>query len=414
MANYHDLIKYENENISLDFKAIQYEKEQHEALIKDIMSMANADIENDRHIIIGVKHKPSGDKEIFNIEERDFKDPAHYQQIIRENIEGDIKLDYFPFEYEGKLLGILRVYGCCDQPYLMKKKFKKLKKGDSFIRKGTHVSRMTRRDLDRIYQEKMKRDKFDGKVQLSFSEHDGSPREIELTVAADVKLPSQIAAGKIKKIIKEKKELAKNKTQKTALTGISAFLESQQSLTEGLRRVAYPYTSTPYEQRTLEELEKNLKEVDQTYRDVDCYQFFELNSYKININVLNEGQTYIEDASIQLQFENLNGLIIPDRVYKEPKNDIFNMAMSAPVPSYESVNYPKVEHTKSSISIYETIGDVKHHIPINVFKVPIRIKLLEQLAGKVIPIKCKIFGKNLVEPLSEVLTIKAISITKST
>lgn len=413
MANYHDLIKYENENISLDFKAIQYEKEQHEALIKDIMSMANADIENDRHIIIGVKHKPSGDKEIFNIEERDFKDPAHYQQIIRENIEGDIKLDYFPFEYEGKLLGILRVYGCCDQPYLMKKKFKKLKKGDSFIRKGTHVSRMTRRDLDRIYQEKMKRDKFDGKVQLSFSEHDGSPREIELTVAADVKLPSQIAAEKIKKIIKEKKELAKNKTQKTPLTGIYAFLESQQSLTQGLRRVAYPYTSTPYEQRSPDELEKNLKEVGQTYRDDDHYEFFELNSHKINISILNQGHTYIEDASIQVEIKKMDGLAVADRVYEEPKNNIINIPISPRVPSYESMNYPEVDYTKSSIIIYQTIGDVKHHIYIDAFRVPIRMVLLDQLAGEVIEIECKIFGKNLIEPLNEILRIKAISTIKS-
>lgn len=413
MANYYDLVKYENENISLDFKAIQYEKEKHEDLIKDIMSMANADVENDRHIIIGVKHKPSGDKEIFNIEERDFKDPAHYQQIITENIEGDIKLDYFSFEYKGKLLGILRVYGCCDQPYLMKKDFRELKKGDSFIRKGTHVSRMTRRDFDRIYQEKMKRDKFDGKVQLSFSEYDGSPREIELTVVTDVKLPSQIAAEKIKKIIKEKKELAKNKTQSTALTGISAILESQQSLAEGVRR-AVNLAPIPYEQRSLEELEKNLKKVDQMYHDDDYYQLFELNSYKINVNVLNEGHTYIEDASIRLQFEKLDGLIVADRVHEEPKSDIMNMSMHARVPSYESTNYPEVDYTKSSIIIYETIGDVKHHIPINAFKVPIRIKLLEQLSGKVILIKCEIFGKNLIEPLNEVLIIKAISTIKST
>jgi len=408
------LIKYENENTSLDFKAIQYEKDQHEALIKDIMSMANADVGNDRHIIIGVSHEASGDRQILNIKRRDFIDPAIYQQIISENIEPEIKLDYFPYKYKNKLLGIFKISNCFDQPYMMKKDFEELRKGDCFIRKGSHVSRMIRKDIDIILEEKMKKDKFDGKVQLSFSEHDGSPREIELTVAADVKLPSQIAAEKIKKIIKEKKKLAKNKTQKTALTGIYAFLESQQSLTEGLRRAAYPYTSIPYEQRTLEELEKNLKEVDQAYRDDDHYEFFELNSHKINISILNEEHTYVEDASIQLQIEKLDGLLVADRVYEEPKSGIVNMSMNAHVPSYESMNYPRIDYTESSIIVYETIGDVKHHIPIDAFNVPIRIVLLEQLAGEVIPIKCKIFGKNLIEPLNEVLTIKAISTIRST
>ena len=85
----------------------------------------------------------------------------------------------------------------------MKKDFGKLKKGDRFIRKGTHVSRMTRRDLDAIIEKKIKKDKFDGKIQLSFSKY-GSSQEIELMANSDKKLPSQRAAEKIKGIIKEK------------------------------------------------------------------------------------------------------------------------------------------------------------------------------------------------------------------
>jgi len=412
MVNFDDLIKYENENTSLDFKAIQYEKKRHEALIKDIMSMANADVENDRHIIIGVNHKSSGDREILNIKKRDFIDSAIYQEIIRENIEPEIKLDYFSYKYEGKLLGIFKMSNCFDQPYMMKKDFGKLEKGDCFIRKGTHVSRMIRRDIDRIFEKKMKKDKFDGKIQLSFSGY-SSRQQIELMVIGEIKLPSQRAAEKIGKIIREKKQLAKMKTQSTALTGISAMLESQQRLAESLRRAANPFASFPYEQRTLEELEKNLKEVSQTYWDDDHYEFFELNSHKINISILNQGHTYIEDASIQVEIRKMDGLAVADRVYEEPKNNIINIPISPRVPSYESMNYPEVDYTKSSIIIYQTIGDVKHHISIDAFRVPIRMVLLDQLAGEVIEIECKIFGKNLIEPLNEILRIKAISTINS-
>jgi len=80
----------------------------------------------------------------------------------------------------------------------------------------------------------------------------------------------------------------------------------------------------------------------------------------------------------------------------------------------ENFGLEKFIYRINLLIIYETIGDVKHHIPIDAFKVPIRIVLLEQLAGKVIPIKCKIFGKNLIEPLNEVLTIKTISTIRST
>jgi len=399
MINFDDLIKYENENTSLDFKAIQYKKSQHEDLIKDIMSMANADVENDRYIIIGVNHESSGDREIFNIKKGDFIDSAIYQQIIRENIEPEIKIDYSPYKYKGKLLGIFKISGCSDKPYTMKKDFGELKKGDRFIRKGTHISRMIRRDLDAIIEKKIKKDRFDGKIQLSFSGYISS-QEIELAAISEIKLPSQRAAEKIKGIIKEK-QLVKIKTQDADFTKISSIFELQKRLIENPFRVANPLSPIPYEQRTLEELQENLKEIDQTYHDDDYYELFELNSHKINISILNEGHKYIEDASIQLQIKKMQGLFIADKVYEKPKFVI--------VPSYESANYPEVDHTKSSIVIYQAIGDVKHHLPINAFKVPIRIVFLDQLTGKVIEIKCKIFGKNLIEPLTETLKIKIIS-----
>jgi len=286
----------------------------------------------------------------------------------------------------------------------MKKDFVKLKKGDRFIRKGTHVSRMIRRDLDAIIEKKIKKDKFDGKIQLSFSKY-GSSQEIELMVNSDKKLPSQRTAEKIKGIIKEK-QLAKIKTQNVDFTKISSIFELQKRLIENPFRVANPLAPIPYEQRTLEELQKNLKEVDQTYHDDDYYELFELNSHKINISILNEGHKYIEDASIQLQIKKIQGLLIPEKIYKEPTNNFTKIMAGS---SYESMNYPEVDYTKSSIVIYQAIGDVKHHLPIDAFKVPIRIVFFDQLAGKVIEIKCKIFGKNLIEPLTETLKIKIIS-----
>ncbi|MBU4349058.1 hypothetical protein KJ830_00885 [bacterium] len=97
---------------------------------------------------------------------------------------------------------------------------------------------------------------------------------------------------------------------------------------------------------------------------------------------------------------------MPEKIYKEPINN-FTKIMAGP--SYESMNYPKVDSTGTSIVIYQKIGDIKHHLPIDAFKIPIRIAFLNQLAGEIIEIKCKIFGKNLIEPLTETLKIKIIS-----
>jgi hypothetical protein len=53
-----ELIRFENENTGLDFKSGQYPTPAFEALIKDIVAMANAHFTGDRYIVCGVKHLP--------------------------------------------------------------------------------------------------------------------------------------------------------------------------------------------------------------------------------------------------------------------------------------------------------------------------------------------------------------------
>ena len=59
--DYEDLVRYEHENTALDFKRSQYTKKTHQDLLKDVISMANADVEETRHIVIGISHSASLD-----------------------------------------------------------------------------------------------------------------------------------------------------------------------------------------------------------------------------------------------------------------------------------------------------------------------------------------------------------------
>jgi hypothetical protein len=52
MRNVSDIIRFEREHTALDFKQAQYVRAQHEALLKDFMAMANADVDGERHILI--------------------------------------------------------------------------------------------------------------------------------------------------------------------------------------------------------------------------------------------------------------------------------------------------------------------------------------------------------------------------
>ncbi|MBW9169759.1 ATP-binding protein [Clostridium estertheticum] len=393
-----DLIMYENENTSLDFKSIQYKREQYEAMVKDVMAMANADIECVRYIIVGIKDKSYGDKEILGIEKSEFIDSATYQQIIFENIEPQIDIEYFPHVHNNKVLGIIKIFNCNDQPYMMKKDYHKLNRGDSFIRIGSHQARMGRNDYERIYNKRKSNNDFTDKVKVGFGEHT-LEKEIKLNYIKELLLPSKLAEEEIKTILKEKK----CKLPFESLNQQSKISNAIANLNQSI------YNFRPYEERSIEELEKNLLDIDLSYKDKDSYEFFELNSHKLNIYILNQGHSYIEDSSIKILIEKINGLIISDRMYEKPKIRRQSMLNNIKNLQYNK-KYPTVIQEGTEYVISQYIGDIKHNITTKAFSESIRIVLTEEAKNQTIKLTCKIFGKNLTKPIVEELKIKVIDI----
>lgn len=116
------LIENGNENDYLDFKAKDY-VDKGDFLI-DIMSMANSKDEDDKYIIIGVKDKINGEKEIIGIEE--VKEQAEFQQLVNDNIEPKIKFEYRTIQYKDKMLGYYKISkDNKDRPYMAKKQYTK-------------------------------------------------------------------------------------------------------------------------------------------------------------------------------------------------------------------------------------------------------------------------------------------------
>lgn len=168
----------------------------------------------------------------------------------------------------------------------------------------------------------------------------------------------------------------------------------------------------PYEERSIEELERNLKNIEKTYRGQDYYEFFELRSHKLNITIVNEGDEYVEDATFQLDVDKMDGLIILDKIYTEPKD---SPDFSYGIANVDFGRYPKVEDNGSFIRIYNSsmlgrLGkwDIKHQIPEEAFSEPVRFLLSKDLAGQIIQLKCKLYGKNLRGPIETILKIKVV------
>ncbi|WP_145409302.1 ATP-binding protein [Paenibacillus xylanexedens] len=158
-----ELIEFGYECEYLDFKERQYDSDKSVDLIKDIMAMANSRHNGDKFIIVGVRDQPEG-KEIKGIDLIEFIDSSNYNQLIHNNIEPDIRFDYFKYEYQGVVLGIFKIYDTDNKPYMMKKKYKQLNEGQCLIRKGSTNNMAKRNDFDHMYLNK-------GRFEINFLEN---------------------------------------------------------------------------------------------------------------------------------------------------------------------------------------------------------------------------------------------------
>lgn len=386
-----EIIEFENENTELDFKAIQYQKIKFEDLLKDLISMANAKTNNERYIILGVKLNANGTRAILGIE-NDLIDEATYQQLVNNNIEPELHFEYFQYEFLNKKIGVFKIYDCLNPPYMMKKDFGKLKIGESFIRKGSHQTRLTRKDIDYFIEKKMSENYFNGKIETYFE--DRNQKFIKLKILTDGEYPSGKAIKKIQKILQEKKK----KLEDTNGMLINFFDQD------------FPMIGgTPYKNRSIKTLEENLKNIEETYREDDLHYLFEVKSHKLNFSILNNDVEYLEDASIEIKIQK-EGLYIAEKIFSKPdnSNNIYLTNYTPTNASWESIHYPKVSETENEYVIFQNIGDLKHQIEQKALSVDLRIVLNPKIANQERIFKIKIFGKNLKNPIENELIIKII------
>lgn len=389
---FDDIIKYENEHTGLDFKAIQYKKEKYPELLKDIVAMANADMQGGRLIIVGVKHKPNGEKEFLPIKEDEFIDASTYQQLIHENVEPELSISYEPYNYNGKLLGVLKIQGCTEQPYMIKKDYAKLKRGECFIRKGTIQMSVTRIDLERIYSKRYFNNPFKDKIELGFSDSDFSA-EIDVKPITIVNL--ELRSDREKQTMNEVIESKKNETE----------LEKAYLTTSSLANVM-PFQTVPYKNRSISTLYRNLKSVKKDYDEDDYYEVCELHSFKLNIDILNKAAEYIEDASVELEIIKEEGFFISIEILEKPNHSLYPQINTNSIRN--KMSYPNVENSNEKYFVSQHIGNIKHQIKTKIFNEDLRMVIYKVPQSSKIVLQLTLYGKNLSEPIKKELMIRVI------
>lgn len=401
MRNLDDIINYEGESTYVDFKKIFYAlniQKKKEDLIKDIMSMANADVEGERYIVIGVWFDDKKNRQLDGISPADIPEPADYEQLIHENIVPDIPFKIFCHPLDGKSYGIIKIEQSDDnKPYEMRKEYGALKKGDKWIRKGTVNFPMLREDLDRIYAERHRRSRFTGAITVSFDGNGG--REAVFPALGDYYSPSDFYKDKIEEALERKRNPPPPKKPYT-LVDLLPPIDGSSTLMGLLN----PYD---YNRYSIRELEEKLATVREDHEGADKYDLYEDHGQLLSLFIENNGVEYLMDAQVKLEIPG-NSIRVAGRVYDEPLTGMQIRAIPDEKKIWVARNYPEVESSESSIVITQEIGKIPHCTSTKAFKVPPRIVFSNDLIGTTVEVKCTVYAQNLEIPYVQPLRITVV------
>ena len=380
MKDLVSIVRSATPSTGTQFRATAYGTAGARDFLRDVLAMANASFEGTRYIIVGADFDKSGHKTITKVDSEDFAGKPSYQALVNEFIEPPVRIRYQPVMFDGNRPGVYEIGDCQDRPYMMRIDYSEtLRRGDAFARTKNAAVKMGRRQLQALFEQKFRESVSATTIEIGF------PGEIihkdqKLPTCDLSDLPSLVAGAKLGQLIKVKR--------KTKFSG-SATIVSR------LTHARLFGSDSPYEDKTPDELDAEMRQVERQYRNQDEQFLYEKNGEKMQLVVYNQGNEPIRDASLSLVMPNHMAFFVASHLPKLEKNDQY--VDRSPE---EQSGYPSVTLTDDAIQVSEKLGDIPPGQVVEVFDAPLRLCIGNDLKGRKFGIQYSLFAQNLRAPAS--------------
>jgi hypothetical protein len=346
--------------------------------LRDVLAIANADVDGARYIIVGAAFDERGRKQMRKIDRDDFSGKPSYQALANEFIEPPIRIRYYPVNVEGHRLGIYEIADCQDRPYMMRIDHSEtLRRGDAYQRVKTAVVKLGRRQLQSMFEAKFRESVSSANIEIGFpGEIIHKDHRVEVCDLSD--LPSAIAGSKLRQLIAIKDDIRK--------TGSSTMVAR-------LTHARLFGSDSPYEERSKEELIEEMRQIERQYQNQDEHFLFEEHSRQIQIVIYNQGDETIRDASLSIVMPNHAEFYVARNLPKIPSDNKFVERSPG-----EQAEYPSVSMADDAVQVSGKLGDIPPGEFVDVFNVPLRLCVGSGLRGKRFGMQYSLFAQNLRAP----------------
>ncbi len=375
MSHLAQIARAASPGTGVQFRREPYGNKGARRFLRDVIAMANADVEGPRYIIIGADVDEKGIKRLTSVTRDDFSGKPSYQGLVSDFVEPPIRLTYQPATVDGKRLGIFEIGDCQDRPYMMRiDHSEKLRRGDAYIRVDEASIKMGRQQLQEMFERKFRDSVSADRIEIGF------PSEI---IHKDLKIPT-IDLGQLPSAI--------------ASTKLKQLLDIQKSVkasdsTAAMARLTHARlygSDSPYEDRTPDELMEEMAQLETKYQMDDLHFLFETNAEKLQLVVYNQGDEPIQEASLSIVMPNHNAFHVANQLPKLPRDGKY-----VDRGADEQAAYPSVGLKDDAVHASSTLGEIPTGSLVNAFDAPLRICVGSDLDGRKLGIRYSLFGRNL-------------------
>lgn len=333
-----------------------------EELVKEVIGLANADVDGPRNILFGINPGAIDGTGIVGIDESAMAELKKAHRALSVLIEPVLHLAFIFDEINGKLVGSLEIDGCGDKPYIVGQNVSEtLIRGQCWIREDRELLAVQPAEVTQTNKpESARRPAKTGKpppISVGFNEE---PDCLLLEMAIPDTSDPPFAEEKPE--ARQSRDFTKTIKEKigTVTTRILRIGGSHKPVVAATQ----------------------IEEVDGTetvLAGANDHYFFEEKALRLNLCVCNRGSEGIEDVGISLGFPRLPGFDVVDRLYTSPFD-------KRPQHEIKKLGYPNVEHRNDAIMVRGSLGLLVPDCPTQLFRCDLRLAVRPRMRGRKIAV----------------------------
>ena len=185
----------------VQFRKDAYGNEGIRSFLRDVLALANASVEGNRYIVVGVDIDNKGRKRTHSVQNEDFSGKPSYQSLANEFIEPPVRIRYKPVSFDGARVGVFEIGDCQDRPYMMRVDYSEtLRRGDAYKRVNNAPIKMGRRQLMELFERKFRDSVSAGDIEVGFP-GDIIHKDLAIPTCDLSKMPSALASNKLEEML---------------------------------------------------------------------------------------------------------------------------------------------------------------------------------------------------------------------